>query len=139
MSEEHMPDISPAEARWTLEEFKDLAPKALAETNSDQSENQTCRLSLRTRNPRGAGHLQNPATADVCYGCGGTILKQQEGPNRTLSKRDACFIANLPHSHIKQTSRALSHVTQPTARKTLMMDTADCQPSSITTALSTLK
>ncbi len=47
---------TPAEARRTLEQFEGSAPGALVQTDDEEYQNQTRRLSLRMREPRGAGH-----------------------------------------------------------------------------------
>ncbi len=46
---------APAEARRTLEQFEGSAPGALAHTKFEEYENQTRRLSLGMREPRGEG------------------------------------------------------------------------------------
>lgn len=47
---------TPAEARRTLEQFESSASGALAQTDDEEYENQSRRLSLQMREPRGAGH-----------------------------------------------------------------------------------
>lgn len=47
---------APLEARRTLEQFESSAPGALAQTDQPNYQSQTCRLSLRTRDHRRAGH-----------------------------------------------------------------------------------
>lgn len=47
---------TPAEAHRTLEQFEGSAPGALAEADDEDYETQTRKLSLRMREPRGAGH-----------------------------------------------------------------------------------
>ncbi len=52
--------------------------------------------------------LQNLTPADVYFGCGQAILKQQERIKERQSKRDACFITSQPHNPTNQMSQFLS-------------------------------
>ena len=68
---------TPAEARRALEQFEGSAPNALAQTDDEEYENQTRRLSLGMSEPWGAGH----------HKCGGVdwLLNRSQTSSQTIT------------------------------------------------------